>query len=165
MKLVDVDARAIRTALFNDGYVVIREVVPKEMCDAVLEAFGTELEIWMSDPGSWDRVSTEVDQVPLWGHQSQWDIRQLPEVHRVWSTVWGTEKLWVLSDSTGMPILGTHRFSGSRESWRSLTPAWAREGSAAPRESWPTETVGRSHGKWSSGAPSTGLTVSCVPAM
>jgi len=94
MKLVELDARAIRAALFNDGYVVIREVVPKEMCEAVLEAFGTELEIWMGDLASWDRVSTEIDQVPLWGHQSQWDIRQLPEVHRVWTMVWGTEKLW-----------------------------------------------------------------------
>ena len=133
MKLVELDARAIRTALFNDGYVVIREVVPKEMCEAVLEAFGSELKIWMRDPASWDQVSTEIDQVPLWGHQSQWDIRQLPEVHRVWTMVWGTEKLWadrnsvdsprrfalvgqVPSGCTGTSTHGTRRFSGFRAS-------------------------------------------------
>jgi Phytanoyl-CoA dioxygenase (PhyH) len=91
---VELDARAIRTALFNDGYVVIRELVPKDMCEAVLEAFGTQLGIWRCDPASGDKVATEIDQVPLWGHQSQWEIRQLPDIHRLWSMVWGTERLW-----------------------------------------------------------------------
>jgi hypothetical protein len=92
--LAELDARVIRSALFNQGYVVIREVVPKEMCKAVLNAFSTELGICVHDAASWDRVSTEIDQVPLWGHQSQWDIRQLPEVHAIWTMVWGTENLW-----------------------------------------------------------------------
>jgi hypothetical protein len=182
MKPVELDASAIRTALFNDGYVVIREVVPKEMCEAVLEAFRTELEIWMGDPASWDRVSIEIDQVPLWGHQSQWDIRQLPEVHRVWTMVWGTQKLWADRNSCRFtppfrpgragPLRlhwdvdpWTRRFSGFRASWRSPTPRSARAGSAVPRGSWPTETAGRPHGRWSSGAPSTGLTGLCIPMM
>jgi hypothetical protein len=64
------------------------------MCDKVLEAFGTELGIWLDDPTTWDRVSNEIDQLPLWGHQSQWDIRQLPQIHQIWTMVWGTERLW-----------------------------------------------------------------------
>jgi hypothetical protein len=90
----EIEARAVRTGLFNDGYMVIREAVPRSMCDAVLDAFGTELGILINDPSTWDLVSAEIDQLPLWGHQSQWDIRQLPEIHRIWTVVWGTEKLW-----------------------------------------------------------------------
>jgi Phytanoyl-CoA dioxygenase (PhyH) len=89
-----VDARAVRSALTNDGYIVFRNAVPPALCGAVLDAMGQELGIWLEDPDSWDRISKEIDQVPLWGHQSQWNIRQLPVLHYVWSTLWGTEKLW-----------------------------------------------------------------------
>lgn len=109
----ELDARAVRATLFNDGYVVVRQAVPQSMCDAMLEAFGTELGIWIDDPSTWDLVSSEIDQVPLWGHQSQWDIRQLPVVHDIWTVVWGTHKLWA-----------------DRNSCR-FTPPW-RAGRAAP---------------------------------
>jgi len=82
-------------SLAEDGYAVYREAVPVPMCEAVLGAIADELGIRVDDPGSWDRVSGYVDQVPLWGHQSQWDIRQLPVLHRIWSDIWGTEQLWV----------------------------------------------------------------------
>jgi hypothetical protein len=92
-------ARAVRSALTNDGYIVFRDAVPPLLCQAVLDAIGHELDIWVDDPSSWERISHEVDQVPLWGHQSQWDIRQLTDLHAIWSTVWGTERLWVSRDS------------------------------------------------------------------
>lgn len=89
------DVREIRSALFNEGFVVIRQAVSRQRCHAVLDAIAEQLGISVEDPTSWDRVSTELDQVPLWGHQSQWDIRQDPSIHRIWSMLWGTEKLWV----------------------------------------------------------------------
>jgi hypothetical protein len=82
-------ARAVRSALTNDGYIVFRDAVPPLLCQAVLDAIGAELDIWVDDPSSWRRISNEVDQAPLWGHQSQWDIRQLTDLHAIWSTVWG----------------------------------------------------------------------------
>jgi Phytanoyl-CoA dioxygenase (PhyH) len=107
------DARTLRSSLFNDGHVVIPQVVPARMCESVLEAIGTELNIWIDEEASWDKVSALVDQVPLWGHQSQWDIRQLPAIHDIYGAVWGTEKLWA-----------------DRNSCR-FTPPW-REGKAGP---------------------------------
>lgn len=86
------DAKAIRLALENDGYFVAKAVVSPDMCLAVLEAIRDDVGISVHDPGSWARVSSEVDQVPLWGHQSQWDIRQLPQVHSLFSAVWGTPR-------------------------------------------------------------------------
>jgi hypothetical protein len=94
-----IQARAVRSALANDGYIVFRDAVPRLLCQAVLDGIGHELDIWVADPSSWRRVSHEVDQVPLWGHQSQWDIRQLTDLHAIWSTIWGTERLWVSRDS------------------------------------------------------------------
>jgi len=94
-----VDVKAVRSALTNDGYAVFRSVVPAPLCHAVLEAIGTDLGIRLDDPASWDRVGPDLDQVPLWGHQSQWEIRQLPALHAIWAAVWGTEKLWVARSS------------------------------------------------------------------
>lgn len=91
----EIEARAVRAGLVNDGYVVFRGAVPVVLCEAVLEAIGTELGIWVGDPRSWDRVSSQIEEVPLRGHQSQWVIRQLPDLYAIWSTVWGTERLWV----------------------------------------------------------------------
>jgi hypothetical protein len=88
------DVVALRATLHNDGYVVFRSAVALERCRAVVEAIGTELGIRLDDAASWDAVSTVLDQVPLWGHQSQWDIRQDPSIHRIFSAVWGTEALW-----------------------------------------------------------------------
>jgi hypothetical protein len=103
----------VRSSLLNDGYVVFKNAVPRKLCENVLQAIGTELGIWTEDRASWSRVSNEIDQVPLWGHQSQWDIRQLPNLSLIWSMVWGTSELWT-----------------DRNSCR-FTPPW-RKGRAEP---------------------------------
>jgi hypothetical protein len=94
-----IDARAIRSALIHSGYIVFRDAVPPLLCHAVLDALGDELDIRVDDPSSWRRISNRIDQVPLWGHQSQWDIRQLSGLHAIWTALWGTDRLWVSRDS------------------------------------------------------------------
>lgn len=89
-----IDRRALRAGLHDDGYVVFRGAVTPDRCDAVLGAIADELDLRVGDPASWDNVSSELDEVPLRGHQSQWDIRQDPAIHRIWSAVWGNERLW-----------------------------------------------------------------------
>lgn len=91
---MDADVRSVRSALFNNGFVVFRNAVATAKCRAVLDAMSSELGIVVDDPSTWDRVSSELDQVPLWGHQSQWDIRQDPRLHRLWRAIWGTDQLW-----------------------------------------------------------------------
>jgi len=102
---IKISARAVRSALTNHGYIVFRGAVPPLRCQAVLDAIGHELDIWVDDPSSWRRISHEVDQVPLWGHQSQWDIRQLPDLHAIWRTVWGTDSGSVATHA-GSRLLG-----------------------------------------------------------
>jgi hypothetical protein len=93
--ITPIDAKRIRSALTNDGYIVFPHAVPTTLCHAVIDAFDTELGIRIDDPDTWDLISNEIDQVPLWGHQSQWNIRQLRELHIIWATIWGTDRLWV----------------------------------------------------------------------
>jgi hypothetical protein len=94
MSLASLDVRSLRAALHNDGHVVFRDAASEQRGKGVLEAIGNELGIRMDDPATWDQVSTEIDQVPLWGHQTQWDIRQDPAIHRIWGAIWGSHQLW-----------------------------------------------------------------------
>jgi len=93
--ITSIDAKAVRSALTNDGFIVFPQAVPVADCHAVLDAIGHDLGIWIDDPDTWDRVSHDIDQVPIWGHQSQWNIRQRRHLHTIWTTVWGTHRLWV----------------------------------------------------------------------
>lgn len=56
-----IDTRALRAALFRDGYTVFRHTVPAERCQAVLDAIAQDLDISVEDPDSRDRVSAELD--------------------------------------------------------------------------------------------------------
>jgi Phytanoyl-CoA dioxygenase (PhyH) len=89
-----VDVAAGIEALRLDGLAVFRDAVPIAMCDAVIDAIASECGVQLDDPGTWSRISTEIDQVPLWAHQSQWDIRQLPLLYEIWSRIWDRAALW-----------------------------------------------------------------------
>jgi hypothetical protein len=89
----------VQATLAHDGFEVIRRAVPVALGKRVVDALASRLGIDVDDPATWDRVSREVDQVPLWGDQSQWDIRQLPHLHQRWAEIWGTERLWVCRNS------------------------------------------------------------------
>ena len=51
----------------------------------------------LTDSTRWEEYAAN-DFVPMWGHQAQWDIRQLPELHALWAHLWGSEELWVSLD-------------------------------------------------------------------
>jgi hypothetical protein len=82
------------------GWARIRGAVPVELCDRLVEVLERELGVPVNDPSRWDMYGREMrDLVPVWGHQAQWDIRQHPNLHRIWAELWGTEKLCVSLDS------------------------------------------------------------------
>ena len=54
----------------------------------------------MHDQLRWHEYGGEPhDLVPIWGHQAQWDIRQHPDLHRIWATLWKTDRLRVWLDA------------------------------------------------------------------
>jgi hypothetical protein len=86
--------------LRETGWVRVDGAVPAELCERLVGVLESELGVPVGDPSRWGEYGGEWrDLVPIWGHQAQWDIRQHPQMHRIWSTLWETEKLWVSLDS------------------------------------------------------------------
>jgi Phytanoyl-CoA dioxygenase (PhyH) len=86
--------------LSEQGWIRIRDAAPVGLCRRLVEVLERELEVPIHDPARWAGYGGEErDLVPIWGHQAQWDIRQHPRMHRIWSQLWGTERLWVSLDS------------------------------------------------------------------
>jgi len=82
------------------GWVRINGAVPVKLCHRLLNVLETDLGVPINDPSRWDAYGGEPrDFVPIWGHQAQWDIRQHPNLHHIWATLYGTERLFVSLDS------------------------------------------------------------------
>ena len=86
--------------IHHSGWTRIDAAVPRELCDRLVDALESEVGVPVNDPSRWDVYGGEMrDLVPIWGHQTQWDIRQHPNMHRVWAQLCGTERLGVSLDS------------------------------------------------------------------
>jgi hypothetical protein len=82
------------------GWVRIEAAVPAALCEQLVNVLESELEVPINDPSRWDSYGGPMqDLIPIWGHQAQWDIRQHPNLHGIWSALWGTERLCVSLDS------------------------------------------------------------------
>jgi hypothetical protein len=99
----------------EDGYMIIRNIVPPENCDAVqrdmLELLGWDLDdpsTWYTYPGGAMRGGRGSDDpsgagggtmLNMWQTQSQWDNRQHPRIYKAFCEIWGTDKLWTSIDT------------------------------------------------------------------
>jgi hypothetical protein len=82
------------------GWVRAGGAVPAGLCARLVEVLARELDVPVSAPSRWDEYGGAMrDLVPVWGHQAQWDIRQHPDLHRIWATLVGTDRLLVSLDS------------------------------------------------------------------
>jgi hypothetical protein len=87
-------------ALREEGWCRIPAVVPKIVCDKLVQVLEEECNVPVHDPSRWGEYGGDMrDLIPIWGHQAQWDIRQLPAWHRIWAAVLGSERLCVSLDS------------------------------------------------------------------
>jgi hypothetical protein len=81
------------------GWVRVDGAVPVALCERLVDVLEEELAVPLHDPSRWDEHGGEMqDFVGIWGHQAQWDIRQHPNLHGIWRTLWGTERLCVSLD-------------------------------------------------------------------
>jgi hypothetical protein len=84
---------------FEDGYLLVENVVPQALCAAVRSTICEFLDMRADDPNTWpQRQSMGHGIVPLHHAQSLWDLRQHPAVHQVFAALHGTEALWVVFD-------------------------------------------------------------------
>ena len=105
----------------HNGYVVIKNAVPKEQTQR-LANFLWEFE--EKDPGNPDtwyappraemqmKELTNTGMVEVYNHQYLWDNRQSPRVHQAFADIWGTEKLWVTIDRANLnfPMRAGHEY-------------------------------------------------------
>ncbi|MBB6052848.1 phytanoyl-CoA dioxygenase family protein [Armatimonas rosea] len=80
------------------GYLVVKKVVPKESCDAVIDDIYRFLEMRPDDPETWYPVRRRGSLAHIHQTQSLWDNRQNPRLYQTFADLYGTEKLWTSLD-------------------------------------------------------------------
>ncbi|MFM8349163.1 MAG: phytanoyl-CoA dioxygenase family protein [Bacteroidota bacterium] len=97
----------------HNGYIVIRNAVPREQCERLASFLWEFEEKNPSDPSTWYtppraemqmKELTNTGMVEVYNHQYLWDNRQSPKVHAAFADIWGTEKLWVTIDRANLNL-------------------------------------------------------------
>src|SRR5688500_4218783 len=107
----------------TNGYIVIKNAVPKEQVKRLADFLWEFEEKDPNDPATWytpprtemkmnELTNTGMDEI--YNHQYLWDNRQYPKVHEAFSDIWGTEKLWVTIDRANLnfPIRPGYEYKG-----------------------------------------------------
>jgi hypothetical protein len=102
-------------AFFRDnGYVKIEGLIPKQLCDRVIEAIWECLDRNPSEPDNWynppQGVLSRAGMVEMYHHQAMWDTRQHSALYQAFAELLGETKLWVSLDRVNMkpPISSDH---------------------------------------------------------
>lgn len=105
----------------HNGYIVIKQAVPRE------QALRTAAFLWEfeekdpADPATWytaPRAEMQMKEligtgmVEVYNHQLLWDNRSVQRVYDAFVDIWGTEKLWVTIDRANLnfPIRPGHEY-------------------------------------------------------
>lgn len=91
-----------RAFLDEWGYVVVPDVVPIELCDAVVETIFDFLGMNPENPEDWYREPLRPGgMIEIYQHQALWNTRQHPRMHQLFAELWRNEKLHVSIDRVG----------------------------------------------------------------
>ncbi|WP_338876670.1 phytanoyl-CoA dioxygenase family protein [Spirosoma sp. SC4-14] len=107
----------------ENGYIVIKQAVPKENAERLAKLLWEFEEKDPADPETWYAPAraemkmkelTNSGMVELYNHQYEWDNRQYPRIYNAFVDIWGTEKLWVTIDRANLnfPVRPGHEFKG-----------------------------------------------------
>ncbi|MFD1144631.1 phytanoyl-CoA dioxygenase family protein [Larkinella insperata] len=97
----------------ENGYIVIKNAVPKEQAERLAQLLWTFEEKDPNDPATWYappraemkmKELTNSGMVEIYNHQYLWDNRQTPRVYDAFVDIWGTEKLWVTIDRANLNL-------------------------------------------------------------
>ena len=87
----------------SNGYVVVRDAVPRENVEAVADIIWEFMEMNRHDPETWyNPQHSKIGMVELYHHQSLWNNRQNPRVYGAFAEIWETEELWVSIDRANL---------------------------------------------------------------
>ena len=94
-----------------NGYVIIKNAVPKEQVKETADFLWEFEEKDPNDPETWYAPAraemqmkelTNTGMVEVYNHQTLWNNRQMPKVHAAFADIWGTEKLWCTIDRANL---------------------------------------------------------------
>lgn len=97
----------------ENGYIVIKQAVPREQVKRLADFLWEFEEKDPNDPATWyapPRAEMKMKElagsgmVELYNHQYEWDNRQMQRVYDAFVDIWGTEKLWVTIDRANLNI-------------------------------------------------------------
>lgn len=92
-----------RAFLDEWGYVVVPDVVPVELCNAVVETIFDFLAMDESNPEDWYRKPLlPGGMIEMYQHQALWNTRQYPRMYQLFKELWRDEALRVSIDRVGM---------------------------------------------------------------
>jgi hypothetical protein len=70
----------------TEGWTRIRSAAPRALYARLVDVLIDDVGVPVNDPMRWDVYGGDMqDLLPIWGHQVQWDIRQHPAMHEIWS--------------------------------------------------------------------------------
>ncbi|GAA0880083.1 DUF1479 family protein [Algoriphagus jejuensis] len=106
----------------QNGYIVIKNAVPKEQVEKTAAFLWEFEEKEPNDPATWytpPRAEIQMKElintgmVEVYNNQCLWDNRQYPKIHQAFADIWGTEKLWVSIDRANLnfPIRPGHEYN------------------------------------------------------
>ncbi|NGP45540.1 phytanoyl-CoA dioxygenase family protein [Bacillaceae bacterium SIJ1] len=107
----------------ENGYVIVRNAVPKEHIARLKKLIWEFDEKDPHDPSTWyapPRAEMKMEElqgtgmVEMYNHQYLWDNRMYPKVYDAFVDIWGTEELWTSIDrcNLNMPRKGDHQPQG-----------------------------------------------------
>ncbi len=107
----------------EQGYVIVKQAVPKAQARATADFLWAFEEKDPDDPTTWyapPRAEMQMKElvgtgmVEVYNHQLLWDNRQTRRVYEAFVDVWGTEKLWVTIDRANLnvPIRPGYEYRG-----------------------------------------------------
>jgi hypothetical protein len=107
----------------ENGYIVVKQAVPREQARRLADLLWAFEEKDPNDPETWYappraemkmKELTNSGMVELYNHQFEWDNRQYPRVYDAFVDVWGVENLWVTIDRANLnfPVRPDHPFTG-----------------------------------------------------
>jgi hypothetical protein len=105
----------------HNGYVIIKQAVPREQALATGQFLWEFEEKDPNNPATWytaPRAEMKMKElantgmVECYNHQHLWNNRQMPRVYDAFVDIWGTEKLWVTIDRANLnfPIRPGHEY-------------------------------------------------------
>jgi ectoine hydroxylase-related dioxygenase (phytanoyl-CoA dioxygenase family) len=95
----------------HNGYIVIKNVIPKEQAKATAnfiwefdEKDPNDTSTWYAKPRAEMKMKelAGTGMVEAYNHQALWNNRQMQKVYDAFVDVWGTEKLWVTIDRVNL---------------------------------------------------------------